>query len=181
MQFEKVLSQVASFLEGRGFRVGVVGALGLHAYGLTRATADLDLVVERKAQPALLGLLDSLGYERLNVSDGYSNHLHALPSLGRLDLIYVDGSTADTLFAEARQVQLFPGLDAWVPRSEHLAAMKVPAMKNDPARTLQEMADIQFLLGLENVDEGAIRAQLERHGLIERFHEIKQAIARARP
>jgi hypothetical protein len=34
-----------------------------------------------------------------------------------------------------------------VPRPEHLAAMKVQAMKSDPGRTLREMADIQFLPG----------------------------------
>jgi hypothetical protein len=61
-----------------------------------------------------------------------------------------------------------------VPRAEHLAAMKVHAMKNDPSRTLQEMADIQFLLRLPGVDIEEIRGYFERSGLLERYHEIER-------
>jgi hypothetical protein len=59
-----------------------------------------------------------------------------------------------------------------VPRAEHLAAMKIHAMKNDPSRTLQEMADIQFLLRLPDVDHEEIRAYFEQSGLLERYLEI---------
>jgi hypothetical protein len=61
-----------------------------------------------------------------------------------------------------------------VPRPEHLAAMKVQAMKNDPERTLREMADIQFLLSLPDIDEVEIRGYFERSGLLDRYHEIKR-------
>jgi hypothetical protein len=61
-----------------------------------------------------------------------------------------------------------------VPRPEHLAAMKVQAMKNDPGRTLQEMADIQFLLQVPGIDEVEVRGYFERAGLLERYHEIKR-------
>jgi len=53
-------------------------------------------------------------------------------------------------------------------------AMKVLAMKNDPSRALQEMADIQHLLELPKIDEAEVRGYFERHGLIEAFHEIKR-------
>jgi hypothetical protein len=61
-----------------------------------------------------------------------------------------------------------------VPRPEHLAAMKVHAMKNDPARTLQDMADIQFLLRLPGIDEAEVRAYFEAAGLLERYREIER-------
>jgi hypothetical protein len=165
---------VARFLDQRGVRHAVAGAIALHAHGLTRATSDLDLVVEVEAQEALLGFLDSLGYERLYVSEGFSNHLHSEPAWGRLDFIYVDHHTADLLFARATRVQLFPDASALVPRPEHLAAMKVLAMKNDPTRALREMADIQSLLELPGVDEGEVRGYFEKHGLLERYDEIKR-------
>jgi hypothetical protein len=64
----------------------VVGAFGLHAYGVTRATLGLDLVTGEAAQPATVRFLESLGYETLHRSTGYSSHVHALPSLGRVDV-----------------------------------------------------------------------------------------------
>lgn len=60
-----------------------------------------------------------------------------------------------------------------VPRPEHLVAMKVVAMKNDPTRTFQDMADIRFLAGLQGVDREEIRSQFEKHGLLERYRELE--------
>lgn len=68
------------------------------------------------------------------------------------------------------------GHELRVPRPEHLAAMKVHAMKNDPGRAFQELADIRFLLQLDGVDEGEIREYFEKAGLDERFDEIKGSI-----
>ena len=61
-----------------------------------------------------------------------------------------------------------------VPRPEHLITMKVHAMKNDPSRTLRDMADIQFLLSLPGIDEAEVRAYFEQSGLLERYRDIKR-------
>ena len=177
MDFARVLAEVARFLEREGARFGLAGAFALRAHGLGRLTSDLDLVVEAKVQPALLRFLEGLGYEQLNVSGGFSNHLHSSAAWGRLDFIYVDSSTADALFEGAVRSDLFPGVEVLVPRAEHLAAMKVHAIKMDPARTFKDLADIQFLLGLPGIDEQEIRGYFERQGLLERFNEIKDNLA----
>lgn len=173
MDFGKVLGMLASFFEREGHRYAVVGAFGLHAYGLARATLDLDLATESAAQPKLVALLESLGFETLYRSAGYSNHVHALPELGRLDFVYVESETARVLFSGGTTLQLGEHRVP-VPRPEHLVAMKVHAMKNDPPRTLREMADIQFLLSLPSIDEAEVRAYFEQSGLLERYLEIKR-------
>jgi len=181
MDFPAVLKEVGRFLDERGRRYGLAGAMALHALGLTRATADLDLVVEAAAQDALLSFLTSLGYELLHASSGYSNHLHPDSRRGRLDFIYVDADTAEALFSRASRVTLFPDVTVLVPRPEHLAAMKVFAMKNDPQRVFRELADLQFLLGLPGVDREEIRGYFIKHGLVERFDELERAMAAAGP
>jgi hypothetical protein len=173
LDFGKVLGTLASFFEREGHRYAVVGAFGVHAYGLTRATLDLDLATESAAQPKLVAFLESLGYETLYRSAGYSNHVHALPDLGRLDFVYVESETARVLFSGGTVLQLAEHRVP-VPRPEHLVAMKVHAMKNDPSRTLREMADIQFLLSLPCIDEAEARAYFEQSGLLERYLEIKR-------
>ena len=60
------------------------------------------------------------------------------------------------------------------PAEESIAWTLVHAMKNDPSRTLQEMADIQFLLSLPDVDDEDVRSYFERSGLLERYLEIKR-------
>lgn len=172
MDFTKALRTLATFFEERGAPFAVIGGFGLHAYGLSRATYDLDLLTVSSVQRELVSYLETEGYETLHVSEGYSNHVHPDPAMGRLDFVYVHGDTASALFDRAATLELLPGAVCRVPRPEHLIAMKVLAMKNDPGRTLQELADIQALLRLPGVDENEVRRYFEQHGLVERFLEL---------
>jgi hypothetical protein len=174
VDFATVLADLVRFLEGHSLRVGLAGALALHAHGISRATSDLDLVVEDKAKPLLLQHLDALGYERLHVSEGFSNHLHTDSRLGRVDFIYVDEHTAGLLFGQAIRSRLFAGVEVLVPRPAHLAAMKIQAMKDDPSRTLRELEDIRLLMKLPGVDQDEIGRYFERCGLKARFDELKR-------
>ena len=174
MNFARVLEQVATQLEGTGLRWCLPGGFALQAYGYTRATVDLDFVAESRAREVLVPFLVSLGYETLHQSDGFSNHLHPLASLGRVDFVYVEERTADRLFERAMRAELFPGLFVQLPRPEHLAAMKVLAMKNDPSRTFRELADIQFLLTVPGIELDVVRQAFERHGMKERFDELQR-------
>ena len=162
MEIAAVVGDVRGYLDREGIPFAIVGALALHTYGYSRATNDVDLLVGRDAQDRLIAFLEKRGFETLHRSDGYSNHLHANPDLGRLDVIYVDEDTRGKMFAEARPASL--------------AAMKIHAMKNDPSRAFQEMADIQFLMRLPGVDRGQIREYFERSGQVERFHELERSL-----
>jgi hypothetical protein len=173
-----VLAEVTRFLSERGIRHGIAGAMALHAHGLTRATQDIDLVVEESAREALLTHLASLGYELLQSSEGFSNHLHPDRRWGRLDFIYVDPQTTDVLFKGAQALEIFPSARILVPKPEHLIAMKVQAIKSDPRRTLQDLADIQALLTLPGVDEERVRGYFLKHGLVARFEELQRARGR---
>ncbi|MEW6488987.1 MAG: hypothetical protein AB1578_13865 [Thermodesulfobacteriota bacterium] len=176
MNYFKVLCALDDFFTREGVRYAVVGAFALHAYGLTRATADLDLVSESQGQSRTLAFLEGLGYEALHVSPGYSNHVHPLGALGRVDFVYVGGTTADELFAAARKLLVLQGRTFPVPCPEHLAAMKAFAVKNAPERALRDLADVEFLLGLPEVKRDEVRASFERYGLGERFREIEEGV-----
>ena len=176
MDFERVMREVGRSFEREGYNYAVIGAFALHAYGLTRATSDLDFVTELPAQPNLIPFLEALGYETLHVSAGYSNHLHRDPALGRLDFVYVSGETSRLLFESARKLLVSADLSLPVPRVEHLAAMKIQAMKNDPERTYQEMADILFLMRLPGIDKTEIREYFKKQGLADKYDEIEKIL-----
>jgi hypothetical protein len=176
LDFARVIREVEKFFERERFPHAVIGAFGLQAYGLSRATADLDFVTDFSAQARLVPFLESLGYETLHLSTGYSTHLHADAALGRLDFVYVSGETSRRLFESARTMPVIKGISLAVPRAEHLAAMKIQAMKNDPERTFQELADILFLLRLPEIDQQEIRGYFEKQGLLEKYDEIRKLL-----
>lgn len=175
MNLSAVLGDVGGFLDRERIPFAVIGALALHAYGYSRATNDVDLLVGESAQGRLVVYLEKRGFETLHRTTGYSNHLHPDPALGRLDVVYVDATTSGKIFAEVRRAEL-GGMSVAVPKPEHLAAMKVHAMKNDPDRTFREMADIQVLAKLPGVDRREIRKYFEDAGLMERFRELERSL-----
>ncbi len=97
-----MLKVVSGFLEKSGARYAVIGGVALVTYGLPRTTLDLDFIVESSAQDDLIRFLESLGYETLHRSSGYSNHQNPDPSWGNLDFVYVSGETSRELFAACR-------------------------------------------------------------------------------
>lgn len=175
MDFARVIGTLADFFEREKLPYAVIGAFGLHAYGLTRATADVDFVADSSAQPRLIAFLEARGYETLYASPGYSNHLHPDAELGRVDLVYVSGETSRRLFGDTRSLSI-AGRALPVPSPENLVAMKVHAMQNDPERRHQELSDIRFLMGLPEVDRGAIRAYFVAAGMGELYDDLERTV-----
>ncbi len=170
-----MLRTFADFFERESIRYAVIGGLALQAWGHSRFTRDIDFVVERTARDRVVAFAESLGFESLHVSEGYSNHLHADHDHGRVDFMYVDPVTASRLFASTSRRTIVGEASAPVPAPEHLLAMKAMAMKNAPQRVLTDAPDVQFLLRLPGVDRSAARDYFARHGLLELFDAIEKS------
>ncbi len=154
------------------FPYALVGGLGLHAHGHSRATFDLDLVTRSEAQELLVTRLEELGYETVHRSPGYSNHAHPSPAWGSIDVVYVDDETARQLFPACSRTLKLGEREVPVPSAEHLIAMKVQALRNDPSRELQDLADIQYLLGLPDTNREEARGYFERAGMTEWYDRL---------
>jgi hypothetical protein len=168
--FARELDAVRAFLAQGQYRVAVIGGVALAAYGNPRMTLDLDVVTEAPAQDVLIEFMESQGFVTLHRSSGYSNHRH--PQRGRVDFMYVRDQTADRLFASAKELSGPGGRPIPVPKPEHLIAMKVQAMRDDPERGLQDLVDIAYLLQVEGVDREEVRGYFVRAGLEHRWHEL---------
>lgn len=176
MDFAVELRAVSAELARLQTRWAVVGGVAMAALGMPRTTLDLDLVVDAAAQDALVAWLEGRGFATLHRSSGYSNHLHPEPRRGRVDVVYVRGDTAEKLFAAIRRLAGPGGQEIPVPSPEHLAAMKALAIRNDPGRTFQDLADVRFLLLLPGTDRDLVREHFARYGLEGRFDELRETL-----
>ncbi len=52
--------------------------------------------------------------------------------------------------------------------------MKIQAMRDDPSRTWQEMADVRALLERPDLDRAAVREAFARCGLMDRWDELSR-------
>ena len=172
MNIKTIFRSLIGFFKQEGIDYALIGAFALKAYGYLRATQDVDFLVRVADQSGIITYLESLGYETIYRSAGYSNHMHPLANLGRIDFIYVEGETADIILSEAKPLLLLEDISVPVVRAEHLIALKVFAMRNDPERSFREMADLQYLLNLPGLDLGEIRGYFERYGQMEKYDEL---------
>ncbi len=174
VRFDEVLRTFARFFETEGLRYAVAGGLAIHAWGHSRTTRDIDFVVDGSAQDRVIAFAESLGYRTLHVSGGYSNHEHPDHAFGIVDFMYVHGTTADRVFADASNRLVAGDEEAPVPKPEHLIAMKVQAIKNSPRRVSIDVPDIEYLLTLPGVDRSEVRDYFDRAGLLRIYDVIEK-------
>lgn len=172
MNIKKVLQSLIRFFEREEIDYALIGAFALTVYGYTRATQDVDFLARRTDQERIVLFLESLGYETLHRSDGFSNHLHSLPNLGRIDFVYAEGDTAEVVLSEARRLLILADVSLPVVRAEHLVALKLFSIINDPERIYRDMADIQHLMKTPDLDMEEVRGYFEKYGLLERYCEL---------
>lgn len=175
MQFDLVLRTFADFFEREGIRYAVIGGLAMQAWGASRFTKDVDVVVARRNRDGVISFAESLGYETLHAGASHSNHLHAEKPFGRIDIMYVDESTAERLFAATVIRPIVGDFSAPVASPEHLAMMKGLAMKFAPERMRYEGEDVSLLLNLPDVDVDVVREYYKREGLLELFDAVRKA------
>jgi len=171
MKIEPFLKHFVKFCERESIDYALIGAFAMQAYGYVRATRDVDFVVRRQSQSKIVPYLESLGFETLHRSDGYSNHLHPIGPL-RIDFVYVDDATAEEIFKETKQTTIFKNISVPVAKAEHLVKMKLFAAKNAPERLLRELADIKELVKAAKIDKVLLKQLFEKHGLGDRVSEV---------
>ena len=171
MTIKEQFKLLTKFFEQENLDYAVIGAFALYAYGYTRATCDIDFITRIEYQKRIIEYLESLGFETLNRSEGFSNHLHPIGSM-RIDLVYIGGETANIVFKSTKKKLLLENLELPVVSHEHLIALKLFAIQNEPNRRYKELADIKEIFQLTNLDMGTVREFFKKYGLEEYYYEI---------
>jgi len=174
MTLKDQINNLREFFERERLDYAVIGAFALHAYGYTRATQDIDFITRLEYQDKIIAYLESLGFETLNRSPGYSNHLSPVGSI-RIDLVYIEGKTAEMIFEGVQKKSLMVQYELPVVSPEHLIALKLFAVRNDPDRKFKELADIKEIMKMTPVNQEEVRVYFKDYGLEEYYYEIIEA------
>ena len=170
MSLKEVFQSVSGYFEREQLDYAVIGAFALYGYGYVRATQDIDFVTRLQNQNKIIGFLENVGFETLNRSDGFSNHLHPIGST-RVDFVYIDGSTAEEIFGATTKIVLFDTITVPVVNAEHLIALKLFAAQNNPDRLFKELSDIKELLARSKVNALSVKNYFAKYGMEKYFDE----------
>ena len=173
MGLREVFVSSADFFKRERMDFAVIGAFSLRAFGYTRATRDIDLITRTEHQEKIIAYLTSLGFETIQRTTAFTNHIHPVENT-RIDIMYVEGVTADKIFTAVWKGLIIEELEFPVVSPEHLIALKLFAASNDPKRKFREFADIQQILQRVKTDKKAVREYFRKYGFEGDYEEIIQ-------
>jgi predicted nucleotidyltransferase len=171
VSLKEVFKAISGFFKHERLDYAVIGAFALYGYGYVRATRDIDFITRAQHQKKIKQFLESLGFETVHCSDSFSNHQHPIGAT-RVDIMYVDGMTADEFFSSTEEKLIFNDVVVPVPSAENLIALKLFAAQNNPDRKFKELSDIREVLNRSKVNENTIRKYFVKYGQEEYYDEI---------
>lgn len=143
-------------------------------YGSERLTQDCDRAVVASDEKLVAAALLPLGYlirERFPAFVRYA-HLGQLRPV--VDVMLLDASTFEKLRAEGREIEL-SGVVLRALKPLHLIALKLHALKQNPARLGKDWEDIQYLLRLEEWTRAELNEVAERYASADSRQMLQQA------
>ena len=175
MSLKNIFKALADFFKRSNMDYGIIGAFALFSYGYTRATQDIDFITRGEKKEKIINYLESLGFETTFSSNAFSNHLHPVSSV-RVDIMYVEGRTADDIFNSTENRLIFKDLELPVVSAEHLVAMKLFAIQNNPERKFKDFADIKEILKHTTYNKKTVQEYFKKYGQESYYNEIRGEI-----
>lgn len=176
MDLRSVLLEIQTALDDAGIDYALIGGLALAAYGAGRATVDLDLLADGERADDVDELLRSRGYECLHRNQNVGNYASEEAERGRIDFLFASRAYGRAMLRRARPYPILGRSIAVVDASD-LIGLKVQSSSNDPSRMRRDLADIERLLELAELDLDRIR---EYFSLFDREKELDALLAERR-
>ncbi len=173
-----VLEQIEQAAAGRGLEFLVIGGLAVIEHGYPRLTFDVDLLVRREARATWRELLTARGYAVVEEKDNFEQYAKAETSAWPVDLMFVNASTFDGLWAAAQSVRI-QGAAVRMVCLEHLIALKLHVLKQGELhRFLKDFQDVVELVRINKLDlrSPQVHGLFLRYGSAELYGKIRRSV-----
>lgn len=177
MNFELVFKELLQRFDEQNIRFALIGGFAMHVAGFTRATSDIDFLIEADDLAKVKGIMSRLGYELTHESPEFSNYWHPMKPLGFVDYLHAHREYTRGMLARARAHKILQNSQVPVLIPEDIIGLKVQSMVNDPVRRSLDMADIEYLLR-ERLDDLNLEMIREYFDLFQQGKELEKILGR---
>lgn len=177
----EILRTISLYVEGKNMPFLVIGGHAVNAYGLSRQTGDLDLLVRERDQRAWIGLMEKLHMQAGQNDDRFARFRPASVVGWPIDLMFVDHDTFTKLFEQSIEMSFGPAR-ARVASARHLVALKLHALKQGQVHRLaKDFGDIVGLLrsGRTGLTAEELESMCLRYATVEWFDKLKSEVPEA--
>lgn len=150
MDYKQVFEKLIAAFDKEAIRYALIGGFALGLWGAARATVDIDFMVHRDDMPHVDAVMEELGYECRHKSDNVTQYVSPVAIFGSVDYLHAFRELSVAMLKKAETKKIFNGLlSIRVLRPDDIIALKLQAIKNDPARMEADIADIKMLLSVQ--------------------------------
>jgi hypothetical protein len=173
MDLRSVLIEIHAALQHSHIDHALIGGLALAAHGAARATVDLDLLAPGDRAEDVHRIAHEHGYDCLHRSVHAANYASEDPARGRVDFLFANLPHGLAMLERASERQIL-GRSIRVVDAADLIGLKVQASSNDARRRHRDLADIERLLDVADVDLSRAR---EYFRIFDREKELDALLA----
>ena len=158
----------------------LIGGFAVNYYGVTRQTADVDLLITPENVAKASELLKRAGYKQGLVQEVFARFEDSKTYLMDIDLMFVDKGTLTQIVKDGKKIKI-AGKRFIVPCLNHLIALKLHSIKFNPKiREFKDLPDIINLLRINkvNVRTDQFRKLCLKYGTKELYHKILENVKR---
>ncbi len=149
MDFKTVLTTVIRRFTENHIQYGLMGGFALGLWGVSRATVDIDFLIDKRHMEQTNEIMRALGYEIAFRSENVSQFRSPLKTFGEIDFIHAYREASMDMLKRAVEKELYGGevkIRVLVP--EDIIGLKLQAIKNNPARKELDLGDIKALASM---------------------------------
>ncbi len=103
MNFELVFKELLQKFSKQNIRFALIGGFAMHVAGFTRATRDIDFLIESEELSKVKDIMAQLGYELTHESQEFSNYWHPMAPLGCVDYLHAHRDYSRKMLARAKK------------------------------------------------------------------------------
>ncbi len=179
MDFKLVLEKLLKAFAEQNVHYALIGGFALGLWGVGRATVDLDFLINRDDMETVDMIMKELGYECRHRSENVSQYVSPLKIFGEVDFLHAFRKASLEMIEHADEKEVFGGfLKIKVVKPEDIIGLKLQAVKNNPSRQENEIADIESLLGIYKDDLDM--SLIERYVSILEMEDLYKEISKRR-
>jgi hypothetical protein len=168
MGLKRGLELVKAAFVAAGAPYALIGGFALSVHGYPRATNDLDYLVHGDFRDAVNREMVARGFVKRFTSDEVDQWDGEVP----VDVIYARRDLSKKMLQRAAAFEPLGG--TLVINPTDLIGLKIQAYSNNPKRLLQDLADIQKMAELNQIDWEQVKAYAEAFGEWERIKSFKR-------
>lgn len=174
----KLLDQLNTRALQHDIRYLIIGGHAINAYGFSRNTGDLDLLVRKADRDYWVQTILAYGYQANQQHEVFCRFSSVVQINWPVDLMLVEDAVFEQLWAESREEQ-FDQVKVRIPHIKHMIALKLHALKQrQEHREDKDLMDIKSLLKYNKniVSAAELRELCAKYNRADLYETLKKYI-----